>query len=50
MFRGIDALMGYYGEDAVIKGLLICRVSKEHSLGKNIRAINGVHLDFQSLS
>lgn len=49
MLRGIDALRAYYGEDAVIKSLLICRVSKEHSLGKNIRAVNGIHLDFESL-
>ncbi len=42
--KGFHALRSYYGDDAVIKGLVISRVKEEFSIGKQIRAVNGVRL------
>jgi hypothetical protein len=36
----------YYGEDALLKEYVICRTKEEHTIGKGIRAINGVNFDF----
>ncbi|HEX9135944.1 MAG TPA: ATP-binding protein [Nitrospirota bacterium] len=40
--KGFQALRGYYGEEAFVKGFIICRVKEEYALGKKIRAGNGV--------
>jgi len=34
----------YYGEDAVLKEYVICRVKKNHAIGKGVKAINGVQI------
>jgi predicted AAA+ superfamily ATPase len=44
--KGFHALRGYYGDDAFIKGMVICRVKEEFALGKQVRAINGIKTDF----
>lgn len=44
--RGFEYLRQYYGEDSLIKGFVICRVKKDFSIGKGIKAVNGIHLDF----
>ncbi|MBI5233818.1 MAG: DUF4143 domain-containing protein, partial [Deltaproteobacteria bacterium] len=44
--RGFNYFKDYYGENAVLKGYVICRVKKDHEIGKGIKAINGVQLDF----
>lgn len=42
--KGFYYFKDYYGEDAVLKEYLICRVKKDHSIGKGVKAINGVHI------
>jgi uncharacterized protein len=44
--RVFEYLREYYGEDSLIKGFVICRVKKEFSIGKGIKAINGTQFDF----
>ena len=44
--KGFEYLREYYGEDSLIKGFVICRVKKEFSIGKGIKAINGTQFDF----
>jgi predicted AAA+ superfamily ATPase len=44
--KGFDYFKNYYGEDALLKRYVICRVEKDHAIGKGIRAANGVHFDF----
>jgi len=44
--RGFEYLREYYGEDSLIKGFVICRVKKEFSIGKGIKAMNGTQFDF----
>jgi uncharacterized protein len=44
--RGFEYLREYYGEDSLIKGFVICRVKREFSIGKGIRAVNGIRFDF----
>ncbi len=39
--KGFRALEEYYGTGSLIKGFLICRISKAFSITKNVRAING---------
>lgn len=46
VLKGFLALRGYYGNDAFIKGMVICRVKEEFALGKQVRAVNGVKTDF----
>lgn len=44
--KGFYYFKDYYGEDAVLKEYVICRVKNDHSIGKGVKAINGVRLDF----
>lgn len=44
--KGFQALRGYYGNDAFIKGMVICRVKEDFALGKQVRAVNGIKTDF----
>jgi hypothetical protein len=41
-----EYLREYYGEDSLRKGFVICRVKKDFSIGKGIKAINGTQFDF----
>lgn len=43
--KGFDYFKDYYGEDALLKEYVICRVKKDHAIGKRIKAINGVTLE-----
>ncbi len=43
--KGFDHFKDYYGEEALLKGYVICRVKKDYSLGKRIRAVSGVNFD-----
>lgn len=49
MLKGFNALCSYYGQDAIIKGLIICRVKNDFSFSNNVRAVNGINMDFLSL-
>lgn len=44
--KGFSYFKGYYGEEALLKEYIICRVKKDYALGKTIKAINGLHFDF----
>ena len=44
--KGFNYFRDYYGEDAVLKEYVLCRVRKDHALGKRVKAINGVRFDF----
>lgn len=44
--KGFEYLKEYYGDDSLISGYVICRIKKEFSLGKGIKAVNGIYLDF----
>jgi hypothetical protein len=44
--KGFEYLREYYGEDSLIKGYVICRVKREFSIGKGIKAVNGIQFDF----
>lgn len=44
--KGFDYLREYYGENSLINGFVICRVKEEYSIGKGIKAINGINFDF----
>lgn len=44
--KGFHALRGYYGDDAFIKGMVICRVKEEFAIAKQVRAVNGIKTDF----
>ena len=46
--KGFEYLKEYYGEDALIKGFVICRVKKDFSIGKRIKAVNGIQFDLSS--
>jgi hypothetical protein len=43
-----EHLKEYYGQDSLIKGFVICRVKKDFSIGKGIKAINGIQFDLSS--
>jgi predicted AAA+ superfamily ATPase len=43
--KGFTYFKAYYGEDAVLKEYVICRVKKDHAIGKGLKAINGVDLE-----
>lgn len=44
--KGFDHFRKYYGDAALLKGYVLCRVRQDHPIAKNIRAINGIKLDF----
>lgn len=44
--KGFDYFRDYYGKDAVLKAYVICQIKKDHALGKEIKAVNGVQFDF----
>jgi predicted AAA+ superfamily ATPase len=44
--KGFEYFKDYYGADALLSGYVICRVKKGFSLGKGIKAINGIRLEF----
>ncbi|MBI4681193.1 MAG: DUF4143 domain-containing protein, partial [Nitrospirae bacterium] len=44
--KGFYYFKDYYEKDAVLKEYVICRVKKDHAIGKGVKAINGVRLDF----
>ena len=44
--KGFNYFRNYYGEDSVLKAYVVCRVKKDHAIRKDIRAINGIRLDF----
>ncbi len=46
--KGFEFLKEYYGKDSLIKGFVICRVKKDFSIGKGIKAINGIQFDLWS--
>lgn len=48
--KGFNYFRDYYGKDAVLKSYVICRIKRDHPLGKETKAINGVHLDFSTSS
>lgn len=43
--RGFAYLKAYYGEKAVLKEYVICRVGEDYAMGRRIRAINGTAFD-----
>ena len=43
--KGFNYFRSYYGEDAVLKEYVICRVKKDHAIGKDVKAINGITLE-----
>ena len=46
--KGFEYLKKYYGENALIKKFVICRVKKDFSIGKGIKAISGIQFDLSS--
>jgi hypothetical protein len=44
--KGFNYFRDYYGENAVLKEYVLCRVRKDHAIGKRVKAINGVVFDF----
>ena len=44
--KGFEYLKEYYGEGSLLKGFVICRVKKDFTIGKGIKAVNGIQLDF----
>ena len=46
--KGFEHLKEYYGQDSLIKGFVICRVKKDFSIGKGIKAVNGIQFDLSS--
>jgi predicted AAA+ superfamily ATPase len=44
--RGFEYLREYYGEDSLLKGFVICWDKREFSIGKGIKAVNGIQFDF----
>jgi hypothetical protein len=46
--KGFEYLKEYYGEDSLIKGFVICKVKKDFSIGKGIKAVNGIQFDLMS--
>lgn len=43
--KGFNYFRNYYGEDSVLKQYVVCRVKKDHAIGKGVKAINGVTLE-----
>ncbi len=43
--KGFKALQRYYGEDALIKGFVICRIKKDFFMSDKIKAVNGIVID-----
>jgi len=44
--KGFNYFRSYYGEDSVLKEYVICRVKKDHAIGKDVKAVNGIQLEF----
>jgi hypothetical protein len=44
--KGFEYLKEYYGEGSLLKGFVICGVKKDFPIGKEIKAVNGIQLDF----
>ena len=44
--KGFGYFLDYYGEDALLKQYVVCRVNKDHSIGKGMVAVNGVDFGF----
>lgn len=44
--KGFTYFRGYYGDDSLIKGYIVCRVKKDYALGNSIKAISGIHFEF----
>lgn len=44
--KGFNYFKDYYGENSVLKEYIVCRAQKDHTLGRGVKAINGVALDF----
>jgi hypothetical protein len=44
--KGFNYFRDYYGANAVLKEYVLCRVRKDHAIGKGVKAINGVGFDF----
>jgi hypothetical protein len=43
--KGFNHFKDYYGVDAVIEEYIICRVRKDHAIGKGVKAITGVDIE-----
>lgn len=43
--KGFKALQGYYGDDTLIKGMVICKVKDDFFISKKIKASNGITID-----
>lgn len=43
--KGFNYFRNYYGENSVLKQYVVCRVKKDHSIGKEVKAINGIQLE-----
>ena len=43
--KGFNYFKSYYGEDSVLKEYVVCRVKKDHAIGKDVKAINGIQLE-----
>jgi len=44
--KGFEYLRKYYGEESLLKGFVMCNIKKDFTIGKGIKAVNGVQLDF----
>ena len=43
--KGFNYFRSYYGDDAVLKEYVICRIKKDHAISKEVKAINGIQLE-----
>ncbi len=43
--KGFNYFRNYYGENSVLKQYVVCRVKKDYSIGKEVKAINGIQLE-----
>ncbi|TAN44438.1 MAG: ATP-binding protein [Nitrospirae bacterium] len=43
--KGFEYLKDYYGADSVLKEYVVCRVEKDFTISKGVKAINGVKID-----
>ncbi|WP_236861626.1 ATP-binding protein [Candidatus Magnetominusculus xianensis] len=44
--KGFKYFENYYGENAILKGYIVCRVKNDHAITPEVKAINGVCFDF----
>ncbi|MBI5639896.1 MAG: ATP-binding protein [Nitrospirae bacterium] len=40
--KGFNYFRNYYGENSVLKEYVVCRVKKDHAIGKDVKAVNGI--------